>query len=1047
MAALGALASARLAAQNLLVTSHGTDAVLEYDASDGSFVGQFDVGGPALLDQPRGLRFGPNGNLFVVSFTNDLVMEYDGVTGAWVQVFITPMLGGLDDPWALAWSPGGDLYVGSHSSATAGVTQVIRYDGASGSPVGSLSCGGSFIFCTAPRGLTFGPDGHLYAAFYDGNTVYEYDPESGAILDEFITPVHLGGIAFGPAGKLYATGVLQHKVIAIDTDTGATADFVPASSGGLSFPSDLAFGADGKLYVTSGGTDSVLRYDGSTGAFLDVFVASGSGGLEAPAGLVFKPLPPNDDCEDATALSGEGTFAFDNTFATTDGPAISGCGSAAPAPVEKDLWYCWTAPCSGPVRVSTCGGTSVDTKLAVYSGCVCPGTPGAGALLACSDDAAGCGPSGLGSLVTFTATVGSSYLLRLGSSPGAAGGAGFFGILCLGAAPPLADYGDAPDGDPACEGAVLSITDPVFYPTELGTVNAFPGRTAPYHTPTVPVGLADYQLGLPPTYEAAAIEAITCDWITGPPCDIDDGAIALFLPTIPAAVFSVPGPTCGEWITATWGPCVPGAQPAVWIFDVTRGPFAAGAAYVNVVVDFDLDGVYGSLPGEWVLADHLVTAPPFSTEVITTAPFPVVVIPTTPGNWIVNQFWTRAMVSSEPLTTTLPPGVTWDGSGMAGGYVGGETEDWVPLGDPGRLDDFPDCNHNLVPDVIDTVTGSARDENLNGVPDGCETAQARFLRGDSNADGRIDLSDVIFQLGCLFRGTRCPGCQDAADANDDGGVDIGDPIFLLNFQFRGGPRPPDPGPSECGPDPTEDVLDCRSYPPCGSDNQGPRVASVSPLSGREGDVVTIRGSGFDPNPMNTCVFVGGRGARAAVVQASENQLVCVLGAVGQVQSGDVHLVTGTGRSLPGETISLRGVTFQVPSYTEFVGESEVAAGVTFNLLQDSPNASRAVVGRDNQVCITLEGSWRDGDTVMTDLHLDGVGDGVWYEIVFNSTITTTPAGGVLTAADCARVVADQIFRNYGGPRVRARASADGAKITVTRDGGGLEGGSFGTVSR
>ncbi len=50
-----------------------------------------------------------------------------------------------------------------------------------------------------------------------------------------------------------------------------------------------------------------------------------------------------------------------------------------------------------------------------------------------------------------------------------------------------------------------------------------------------------------------------------------------------------------------------------------------------------------------------------------------------------------------------------------------------------------------------------------------------FVRGDGNIDGRVDISDVIFVLGCQFLGTRCPDCLDAADANDDGNQDIADP--------------------------------------------------------------------------------------------------------------------------------------------------------------------------------------------------------------------------------------------------------------------------------
>ena len=50
------------------------------------------------------------------------------------------------------------------------------------------------------------------------------------------------------------------------------------------------------------------------------------------------------------------------------------------------------------------------------------------------------------------------------------------------------------------------------------------------------------------------------------------------------------------------------------------------------------------------------------------------------------------------------------------------------------------------------------------------------------------------------------------DGDGSGVVDVTDPIFSLTNQFLGGPPPPDPGPTVCGPDPTDDGLDCLEYP-------------------------------------------------------------------------------------------------------------------------------------------------------------------------------------------------------------------------------------------
>jgi hypothetical protein len=83
-----------------------------------------------------------------------------------------------------------------------------------------------------------------------------------------------------------------------------------------------------------------------------------------------------------------------------------------------------------------------------------------------------------------------------------------------------------------------------------------------------------------------------------------------------------------------------------------------------------------------------------------------------------------------------------------------------------------------------------------------------FLRGDTNADGTVDISDPIRTLMYLFLGADEPSCLDAADAFDDGEINIVDAILTLLDFFRDGTAITAPGPFECGADPTEDALGC-----------------------------------------------------------------------------------------------------------------------------------------------------------------------------------------------------------------------------------------------
>ncbi len=88
-----------------------------------------------------------------------------------------------------------------------------------------------------------------------------------------------------------------------------------------------------------------------------------------------------------------------------------------------------------------------------------------------------------------------------------------------------------------------------------------------------------------------------------------------------------------------------------------------------------------------------------------------------------------------------------------------------------------------------------------------------FRRGEANDDVSFDVADAINILGFLFMGGQTI-CLDALDSNDDGVVNVSDSNYILNFLFVGGPETQDPGYESCGPDPTDDALDCEDYTSC-----------------------------------------------------------------------------------------------------------------------------------------------------------------------------------------------------------------------------------------
>lgn len=102
--------------------------------------------------------------------------------------------------------------------------------------------------------------------------------------------------------------------------------------------------------------------------------------------------------------------------------------------------------------------------------------------------------------------------------------------------------------------------------------------------------------------------------------------------------------------------------------------------------------------------------------------------------------------------------------------------------------------------------------------------EERFVRGDANADGVINLTDAVTVLGYLFLGSAAPPCLDAADADDSGTNQptLTDAVRILGWLFLGGLEPPPPTPSspsyapgDCGVDPTpDDGITCDAFAPC-----------------------------------------------------------------------------------------------------------------------------------------------------------------------------------------------------------------------------------------
>lgn len=196
---------------------------------------------------------------------------------------------------------------------------------------------------------------------------------------------NLGGFNNASPSTNFADGTWHRLVLTLDFTTntlGGTVDGTSLGSIPISNPT-------APTRITSIGL-----YSFRTAAALNVYFDNVS---------VVTSKPVNDLCAGALPIA-TGSTPFSNISAGSDGPAA--CGF-----IGSDIWYSYTAAASGAVSASTCGA-SYDTVLAAYTG-VC----GALAEVACNDDSFTC-PGGCfserGSRISFTATAGQTYLLRVG---------------------------------------------------------------------------------------------------------------------------------------------------------------------------------------------------------------------------------------------------------------------------------------------------------------------------------------------------------------------------------------------------------------------------------------------------------------------------------------------------------------------------------------------------------------------------------------------------------------------------------------------------------
>jgi hypothetical protein len=322
---------------------------------------------------------------------------------------------------------------------TTGVTE----GGSSGSAIyrdsdkkmyGVLTCGASF--CSTPQAddgygrwdlaVTTGGFGTLLAAGADDN-LEQNDTCATAVA---ITP-----------GTAYAGRVVKR----LDEDWYSI-PVAPGASMSVNLTFTHANGdVDVQVFGTCGGSVladrnantnnevfSVTNSTASSSLLMRVYLGADTRNDYSMTVTVTSPPPANDECATATAIA-DGSFPLNTVSANDSAVTIpASCLDGAGANCFNDVWFRYTAPCTGTATLSTCGSANFDTRIVMYASSTCPtaATP----VFACNDDTFTCSPTTTTTLLADV-TAGTVYYIRVGSKVNS-GGTGTLTVGCEPSAPP-----------------------------------------------------------------------------------------------------------------------------------------------------------------------------------------------------------------------------------------------------------------------------------------------------------------------------------------------------------------------------------------------------------------------------------------------------------------------------------------------------------------------------------------------------------------------------------------------------------------------------------
>ncbi len=290
----------------LLVGSWQTHSVRRYDLLSGAYLGDLVTSGAGGLNVPDGLAWGTDGNLYVSSSNSNQVLRFDGASGSPMGAFVAS---GLNKPGNLQFGPDGRLYV-----CNKGTNQVLRFDESTGTPLGVFAQGGGLV---NPVGLAWA-DGLLYVAGFNSNAIHRFNAITGAVVGtpiSVVTPLILRiGEGTGANEILVSTHQLD-GVRRYDRTSGAFLGSI-GPGGPIDCPVGHLNAPDGTILIASWQNHRLLRYSAS-GVYMNTFAIGG--GLLLPNDLLLRPPAPcSADCDSSGGLTIDDFICFQTLFALSD---------------------------------------------------------------------------------------------------------------------------------------------------------------------------------------------------------------------------------------------------------------------------------------------------------------------------------------------------------------------------------------------------------------------------------------------------------------------------------------------------------------------------------------------------------------------------------------------------------------------------------------------------------------------------------------------------------------------------------------------------------